>query len=234
MSAVCKILVVEDDRGIRRFVGNQLLRAGYAVVEAGTVSEGLAHAGAESPDMVILDLGLPDRGGLELIRDLRTWSRAPILVLSARITEQDKVAALDAGADDYLTKPFGVAELLARVRALLRRNLQEAQSAPLRCFGDVEVDLSRRVVRRAGAEIHLTQREYGLLTTLLANDGKVMTHRQLMREVWGQGYIEQGHYLKVYIGRLRQKLEPNPTQPQFLLTETGVGYRFQSRFEEIS
>jgi two-component system KDP operon response regulator KdpE len=227
-ATIGKVLVVEDESRIRRFVCDALGREGCETFEAGNVGDGLALAGAQHPDLIVLDLGLPDKSGLDLIRNLRTWSHTPILILSARITEQDKVTALDAGADDYLTKPFGVAELLARVRALLRRRQQEAQQTPIRVFGDVEVDLSRRVVLRAGAEIHLTQLEYSLLATLLANDGKVLTHRQLLREVWGDGYAGQSHYLKVYIGRLRQKLEPNPTQPQFLLTETGVGYRFQS------
>lgn len=223
-----KVLVVEDESRIRRFVCDALGREGCETFEAGNVADGLEFTASQHPDMIILDLGLPDRSGLELIRNLRTWSSIPILILSARIAEQDKVSALNAGADDYLTKPFGVAELMARVRALLRRRQQESQASPLRRFGDVEVDLARRIVQRNGAEVHLTQLEYSLLATLLANDGKVLTHRQLMRAVWGEGYAGQSHYLKVYIGRLRQKLEPNPTQPQFLLTETGVGYRFQS------
>ena len=223
-----KVLIVEDEPRIRRFVSDALGREGCTTFGAGNVVDGLETAANQQPELVILDLGLPDASGLEFIANLRTWSRVPILILSARISEQDKVAALDAGADDYLTKPFGVAELLARVRALLRRNQQAAEASSVRRFGDVDVDLSRRLVHRAGAEVHLTQLEYRLLATLLANDGKVMTHRQLMRDVWGQGYAEQGHYLKVYVGRLRQKLEPNPTQPQYLLTETGVGYRFQS------
>lgn len=223
-----KVLVVEDEPRIRRFVSDALDREGCMTFDVGNVREGLEMAATQKPDLVILDLGLPDASGLEFIANVRTWSRLPILILSARIAERDKVAALDAGADDYLTKPFGVAELLARVRALLRRRQLEAEASPIRPFGDVEVDLSRRLVHRAGAVVHLTQIEYRLLATLLANDGKVMTHRQLMRDVWGQGYAEQVHYLKVYVGRLRQKLEPNPTQPQYLLTETGVGYRFQS------
>ncbi|HMV04270.1 MAG TPA: response regulator [Accumulibacter sp.] len=229
MSAMLgRVLIVEDEPRIRRFVRDALGREGCETFEAGNVGEGLEMAGAQHPDLIVLDLGLPDQSGLELIRKLRAWSSIPVLILSARIAEQDKVTALDAGADDYLTKPFGVAELLARVRALLRRRQQEAQPSPVRRFGDVVVDLSRRVVQRSGCEIHLTQLEYGLLATLLANDGKVLTHRQLLREVWGEGYAGQSHYLKVYVSRLRQKLEPNPTQPRFLLTETGVGYRFQS------
>jgi two-component system KDP operon response regulator KdpE len=174
---------------------------------------------------VVLDLGLPDMNGIDFIRDLRTWSRVPILILSARSAEQDKIAALDAGADDYLAKPFGVGELLARVRALLRRHWHDAK--PQHKFGDVEVDLSRRTVSRGGVEVHLTQIEYRLLAVMLANSGKVMTHRHLMQEVWGPGHTEQGHYLRIYVGRLRQKLETDPALPRHILTETGVGYRFQ-------
>jgi two-component system KDP operon response regulator KdpE len=223
-----RVIVVEDDPQIRRFVCDALRREGCIASESGTARQGLDGAAANNPDLVILDLGLPDMSGLEFIRDLRTWSRVPILILSARSAEQDKIAALDAGADDYLTKPFGVGELLARVRALLRRHAQDGEATPHHHFGDVEVDLSRRLVNRANMEVHLTQIEYRLLVTLLANAGKVMTHRQLMRDVWGPGHAEQGHYLRIYVGRLRQKLEADPTQPQHFLTETGVGYRFQS------
>ena len=222
------VLVVEDEHSIRRFVCDALHREGCATLEAESVSSGLSLAAAETPALVILDLGLPDASGIEFIRTLRDWSQVPILILSARTAESDKVSALDHGADDYLTKPFGVAELLARVRALLRRQHQAETATPVRRFGDIEVDLSRRLVQRAGTPLHLTQLEYRLLATLLANDGKVLTHRQLLLEVWGPGHAQQGHYLKVYVNRLRQKLESNPTQPQFLLTETGVGYRFQS------
>ncbi len=225
--ALPRVIVVEDEPQIRRFVCDALKHEGCAANEAGGVRQGLDAAASGTPDLVILDLGLPDGSGLEFIRDFRTWSRAPILILSARSAEQDKIAALDAGADDYLTKPFGVGELLARVRALLRRNAQGAEANPLHRFGEVDVDLSRRVVRRAGREVHLTQIEYRLLVTLLANAGKVATHRQLMREVWGPGHAEQGHYLRIYVGRLRQKLESDPAQPKHFLTETGVGYRFQ-------
>ena len=166
--------------------------------------------------------------GIEFIRDMRSWSPVPILILSARSAERDKISALDTGADDYLCKPFGVGELLARVRALLRRHWQAGEASPHHQFGDVEVDLSRRIVSRGGVEIHLTQIEYRLLAVLLANNGKVLTHRHLIREVWGPGHSEQSHYLRIYVGRLRQKLELDPTQPQYLLTETGVGYRFQT------
>ncbi len=223
-----RVIVVEDESQIRRFVCDALRREGCSAVEAGTAQQGLDAAAAGKTDLVILDLGLPDMGGLEFIGALRAWSRVPILILSARAAEQDKVAALDAGADDYLTKPFGVGELLARVRALLRRQALEEDATPLRRFGEVEVDLSRRQVRRNGVDVHLTQIEYRLLAVLLANEGKVMTHRHLMREVWGPGHAEQGHYLRIYVGRLRQKLEDDPARPRHFLTETGVGYRFQS------
>ncbi len=223
-----QLIVVEDEPQIRRFVCDALKREGWTTSEASSARQGLDAAAANNPDLVILDLGLPDMSGLEFIRDLRSWSQAPILILSARSAEQDKIAALDAGADDYLAKPFGIGELLARVRALLRRHAQGNHATPLHQFGEIAVDLARHQVCRAGAEVHLTQHEYCLLAVLLANEGKVLTHRQLMRDVWGPGHTEQNHYLRIYMGRLRQKLERDPTQPQHLLTETGVGYRFQS------
>lgn len=223
-----QVLLVEDEPQIRRFVCNALHREACTTIEAGTAQEGLVKASTASMNLVILDLGLPDMSGLDFITHLRSWSRIPILILSARSAEQDKIAALDAGADDYLAKPFGVGELLARVRALLRRQGQHGENKPQVTFGEVVIDLARRVVTRQNDEIHLTQLEYRLLAVLLANDGKVMTHRQLMSEVWGPGHAEQGHYLRIYVARLRQKLERDPTQPQHFLTETGVGYRFQS------
>lgn len=223
-----RIIVVEDESQIRRFVCDALRREGCSAVEAATAQQGLDAVAAGKTDLVILDLGLPDMGGLDFIVALRAWSKVPILILSARSAEEDKIAALDAGADDYLTKPFGVGELLARVRALLRRQALEEDATPLRRFGEVEVDLSRRQVRRNDADVHLTQIEFRLLAVLLANEGKVMTHRNLMREVWGPGHAEQGHYLRIYVGRLRQKLEDDPARPRHFLTETGVGYRFQS------
>jgi len=222
-----RVIVVEDEPQIRRFVCDALGKAGCTSLQAATARIGLDAAAAGGADLVILDLGLPDMNGIDFIRDLRTWSPLPVLILSARSAERDKIAALDAGADDYLCKPFGVGELLARVRALLRRHWHSGESTPRHQFGDVEVDLVRHVVSRGGVEIHLTQIEYRLLAVMLAHHGKVLTHRHLMQEVWGPGYREQGHYLRIYVGRLRQKLELDPAQPQHLLTETGVGYRFQ-------
>jgi two-component system KDP operon response regulator KdpE len=197
------------------------------VVEAETVAGGLIEAGVQKPDLLILDLGLPDGNGIDLIRDLRGWSEVPVLILSARSQENDKIDALDAGADDYLTKPFSVGELRARVRALLRRRLRSGEGVtPVVEFGQVTVDLSRRLVLRAGETVHLTPLEYRLLATLLGHPGKVLTQRNLLREIWGPSYVESSHYLRVYVGHLRQKLEDDPTQPRHFLTETGVGYRF--------
>ena len=221
------VVVIEDEPHIRRFVRTALEAEGWLVHEADTAKKGLTEAGTRKPDLLVLDLGLPDGNGLEVIRDVRGWSVVPIIVLSARSDEADKIAALDAGADDYLTKPFGVGELLARVRANLRRpraaSLEEAD--PVFRFGDVEVDRTARLVRRAGGEVHLTPIEYRLLSVLIANAGRVLTHRQLLREVWGPSHAEQSHYLRIYMGHLRQKLEADPTQPCHLLTETAVGYR---------
>ena len=221
------VVVIEDEPHIRRFVRTALEAEGWLVHEADTAKKGLTEAGTRKPDLLVLDLGLPDGNGLDVIRDVRGWSVVPIIVLSARSDEADKIAALDAGADDYLTKPFGVGELLARVRANLRRpraaSLEEAD--PVFRFGDVEVDRTARLVRRAGGEVHLTPIEYRLLSVLIANAGRVLTHRQLLREVWGPSHAEQSHYLRIYMGHLRQKLEADPTQPCHLLTETAVGYR---------
>ena len=222
------ILVVEDEQQIRLFVRQTLERAGYRVIEAGGVQPALTDAAERKPDMVILDLGLPDGDGAEFVGALRDWSRMPVLILSARSDEADKSSALDAGADDYLTKPFSVGELLARVRALLRRADAGDSGEPLVRFGDVEVDLAHRTVRRGGEPVPLTAREYRLLVVLLANAGKVMTHRHLLREVWGPAYVDSTHYLRIYVGHLRQKLELDPTQPAHLRTEIGVGYRFQA------
>lgn len=223
------VLVVEDEMQIRRFVRAALEGEGCRVAEAETMAQGLIDAGTRKPDLVILDLGLPDGDGVRFVQDLRAWSGLPVLILSARTTESDKIGVLDAGADDYLTKPFAVGELLARVRALLRRSKLGAEvESPLLRFGDVEVDLTRRQILRHGLPVHLTPIEYRLLCVMLANAGKVMTHRHLLREVWGPAYVESNHYLRIYVGHLRQKLEHDPTQPRHFLTETGVGYRFQN------
>ena len=222
------VLIVEDEKLIRRFVRTSLEEEGCRVFEAGSCADGLLEAGANKPDLIVLDLGLPDGNGVDFIRDLRAWSDVPILVLSARSNEKEKIQALDVGADDYLTKPFGVGELRARARALLRRQSRSSEEAgTIVEFGEVKVDLSRRVVTRRDEQVHLTPIEYRLLCGLLANTGKVMTQRHLLREVWGPASIESNHYLRVYVGHLRQKLEDDATQPRYLLTETGVGYRFQ-------
>ncbi len=219
------IVIIEDEPQIRRFVRAALEAEGCAVFEAESARRGLVETGTRRPDLIILDLGLPDRDGIEVIQDIRNWSAVPILILSARTDEVDKVAALDAGADDYLTKPFGVAELLARVRALLRRRRAEAGDEPLVKFGDVAVDLARRQVTRRGEELHLTPIEYRLLALLIANAGRVLTHRQMLREVWGPSHGEDTHYLRVYMTGLRRKLEDDPARPRHLRTETGIGYR---------
>jgi len=220
------VIIVEDEKQIRRFVRAALEAEGCHVFEADTVRQGLTEAGTRKPDLVILDLGLPDRDGVEFIRDLRNWSELPVIVLSARTGEEDKIAALDAGADDYLTKPFGVGELLARVRAALRRRARMgADGAAVVEFGEVRVDLANRTVEKSGQVVHLTPIEYRLLAVLVGNAGKVLTHRQILREVWGPSHVESSHYLRIYMGHLRQKLELDPAQPQHILTETGVGYR---------
>ena len=228
MTTPAKVLIVEDEKQIRRFVRVAVEEEGCQVAEAETMAQGLLAAGTGKPDLLILDLGLPDGNGINLIHDLRGWSDIPILILSARSQEDDKIDALDAGADDYLTKPFSVGELRARVRALLRRRSRNPEAAsPVIEFGQVIVDLSRRRVTRDDAEVHLTPLEYRLLTVLVGHPGKVLTQRNLLREIWGPSYIESSHYLRVYVGHLRQKLEQDPTQPKHFLTETGVGYRFQ-------
>ncbi len=222
------VLVVEDEQLIRRFIRTALESEHYQVTDVATREQGLQQVRALKPDLLILDLGLPDGDGTQLIQTVRTWSRLPILVLSARSTDQDKINALDIGADDYLSKPFSTGELLARVRALLRRSQfnPEAEN-PLVRFSEVEVDFTQRKVTRQGQLVHLTPTEFHLLSLLLLNAGRAMTHRYLLREVWGSHYIESNHYLRIYVGRLRQKLEVDPSQPQHFLTETGVGYRFQ-------
>jgi two-component system, OmpR family, KDP operon response regulator KdpE len=219
-------LLIEDEPQIRRFVRMALEEEGWQVFESETVRRGLIESGTRKPNLVILDLGLPDGDGVEFIRDVRKWSAVPIIVLSARLDETDKIKALDAGADDYLTKPFGVGELLARVRAMLRRQRQETSTADgIIRFGDVVIDLSKRLVSKAGETIHLTPTEYRLLSVLVQNAGRVVTNLHLLREVWGPSHAEDGHYLRIYLGHLRQKLEDDPAQPKHFLTETAVGYR---------
>ncbi|WP_114191771.1 two-component system response regulator KdpE [Edaphovirga cremea] len=220
------ILIVEDEKEIRRFVRAALEGEGWRVYESDTLQRGLIEAGTRKPDLIILDLGLPDGDGLDYIRDLRHWSAIPVIVLSARTGEEDKIAALDAGADDFLSKPFGVGELLARVRVSLRRHASTNQESPVITFSEITVDLINRCVLRNGEDLHLTPTEFRLLAELLANSGKVITQRQLLSHVWGPNYVEHSHYLRIYMGHLRQKLEIDPARPRHLLTETGVGYRF--------
>jgi two-component system KDP operon response regulator KdpE len=222
---VINVLIVEDEQAIRRFLRAALEAEGLRAWEAETLQRGLIEAATRKPDLVILDLGLPDGDGIDFIRDLRQWSQIPVIVLSARTEESDKIAALDAGADDYLSKPFGIGELQARLRVALRRNAG-IQSDPLVSFSDIQVDLANRRIVRAGEELHLTPIEFRLLAVLLNNHGKVLTQRQLLSQVWGPNAVEHSHYLRIYMGHLRQKLEADPARPRHLLTETGIGYRF--------
>ena len=223
-----QILIVEDEAQIRRFVRLTLEAEGHTVHEADTYQRGLIEAGTRRPDLLVLDLGLPDGDGVELIRELRQWSAMPVIVLSARSAETSKVAALDAGADDYLLKPFGSGELSARVRAQLRRHQQQTPAGePLIAFGDIRIDLVRRVVERAGEELHLTPIEYKLLTHLASQPDHVITHAQLLKAVWGPGHLEDMHYVRVHMANLRKKVEDQPSMPRHLITETGVGYRFK-------
>ncbi|MCU1739767.1 MULTISPECIES: response regulator [Pseudomonas] len=222
-----RILIVEDEANIRRFIGIALQDEGFQVFEADSSKRALIDAASRQPDLVIVDLGLPDGDGKDLISELRGWMSVPILVLSARDREDEKVAALDAGADDYLVKPFGVPELLARIRAQLRRQVQSgtaAVSSKVR-FGEVEVDLATHEVRRGSEGVHLTPIEFRLLSALIRGQGRVLTHRQLLLDVWGLDYADRAHYLRVHMAHLRQKLEADPAQPQHLITELQVGYR---------
>ena len=225
---IITVVLIEDDSHIRRFVRASVESPEIRVVDAELGRRGLTLAASARPDLVIVDLGLPDMDGVDVIRQLRDWSTVPVIVLSARTREEEKVAALDAGADDYLTKPFGVAELLARIRAHLRRHNRSAAGTSETsrvCFGDVVVDLEVRTVEREGKAVHLTPIEYRLLVSLIRHAGRVLTHRQLLQEVWGPARTDSAHYLRIYMGHLRQKLERDPTQPEHIVTETGVGYR---------
>lgn len=221
-----QVLIVEDEPEIRRFVRAALEGEGCHVHEAANLKDARAQAGTRKPDLLIVDLGLPDGDGIDLIREVRAWSQVPVIVLSARDDEHQKIAALDAGADDYLTKPFGLGELMARVRAAQRRATRGGGESSLVQFGDAQVDLGAHTVQRSGVQVHLTALEFRLLALLIANAGRVLTHRQIVREVWGPAYVDQTHYARVYMQHLRQKLEANPSRPLHLITETGVGYRF--------
>jgi len=221
------VLVIEDEPNIRRFIRMSLEAEGCQVYETDSMQRGLIAAGTRRPDMVVLDLGLPDGDGVDFIRDLRAWSGIPIIVLSARTTEADKVGALDSGADDYVTKPFGAAELLARVRAQLRRRSSASgNGSTVLEFGKMRVDLGKRLVERAGEHLHLTPIEYRLLAFLVTHPDSVLTHRQLLKAVWGPAHADDSHYVRVYMGLLRKKIEDDPAQPRHIITEAGVGYRF--------
>ena len=219
------ILLVEDEPEIRKFLRSSLGAEGYRVVESPNGRRGATDAGLHKPDLAIVDLGLPDVAGIEVIRRIREWSPMPIIVLSARIQERSKIDALDTGADDYITKPFGVGELLARVRAALRHSVRSDSGKTALSLGCSSVDLEKRQARRDGAEVHLTPIEFKLLACLAKHLGMVVTHKQLLQEVWGPTHVEHTHYLRVYLKQLRDKLEADPVRPRYLLTETGVGYR---------
>jgi two-component system KDP operon response regulator KdpE len=222
------ILVVDDEPQIRRFLRTSLTVHGYDILEAATGQEALRHVTSGHADLVVLDLGLPDIDGLEILQTIRGWSSVPVFVLSVRNREAEKVKALESGADDYITKPFGMAEFIARLRATLRRRLLEETPQPVFAVGNLEVDLARRMVRRNGAEIHLSPKQYRLLHVLVVNAGKVVTHQQLLREVWGKGHTEDVHYLRIFVRKLRSRLEADPTRPCYIQTELGVGYRLRT------
>ncbi len=228
MTKARKILVVDDEAAIRRFLRASLDPAQFTLVEAEDGATGLRAAATENPEVVLLDLGMPDMDGIEVARRLREWSAVPIIVLSARGQEADKIDALDAGADDYLTKPFGVGELFARIRVALRHAQKADPPDPVVRAGDLTIDLALRRVLRGDEEIHLTPNEYRLLAVLARHAGRVVTHKQLLREVWGEAYADESHYLRVYMGQLRHKLETDPGQPKALTTEPGVGYRLKT------
>ncbi len=222
-----RILIVDDEREIRRMLNVALSAHGYAVAEAASGKEGLSQALIFHPDLVVLDLGLPDLDGMEVVGRLREWSHVPIVILSVREHESDKIAALDAGADDYVTKPFSMGELLARIRVAIRR-AAKTEDEPVLTFADLTIDLARRIVLLNREEVRLTPTEYEILKYLALHAGRVVTHRQLLRAVWGPNYQEETHYLRVYVGQLRRKIEADPAQPRYITTEPGVGYRFMS------
>jgi two-component system KDP operon response regulator KdpE len=230
MSNAATIIVIEDETQIRRFLRTSLASEGYQVFEAETGKLGLAEAATRKPDLIILDLGLPDMDGVEVVKGIRAWSSVPIVILSARSQESDKISALDAGADDYLVKPFGVGELLARIRVALRHvsSTTNGDEEGVFTVDQLTVDMLHRKVSVSGAEVHLTPIEYRLLTVLVKHAGKVLTHQLLLKEVWGPNYVERAHYLRIYMGTLRHKLEKDPARPRFLLTEVGVGYRLST------
>jgi two-component system, OmpR family, KDP operon response regulator KdpE len=223
-----RVLVVDDEPQIRRFLRTSLSAHGHTVIEAVNGQEALLKVTDERPDVVILDLGLPDMDGMEIIRRAREWSKVPIIVLSVRGRESDKIAALDEGADDYVTKPFGMGELMARIRTALRNRLTGQVADPVFRSGGLVVDLARRQVSVDGREVRLTPNEYDLLRVLVLNAGKVVTHQHLLREVWGPADVDQTHYVRVYVGQLRQKIEADSSRPRHILTEPGVGYRLNA------
>jgi two-component system KDP operon response regulator KdpE len=227
-------ILVEDEQHIRRFVRAALETEGWSVHECENLTQGLKDAAARKPDLIVLDLGLPDGDGLDFLRNFRSWSQTPVIVLSARVSEHDKIEALDCGADDYLIKPFGVGELLARVRAACRRRRAPGNPSAIFRFGDVQIDMNARAVKKREVAVHLTPIEYRLLTLLAANEGKVLTHRQILSEVWGPTHAKDGHYLRVYMGQLREKLEDEPARPRHILTETAVGYRLRQQPESAA
>ncbi len=222
-----RILVIDDEPQILRFLRTSLAANGFEVIDAATAAEGLRRAAAEAPDAIVLDLGLPDMDGKEVIRALREWGETPIIVLSARAREAEKIAALDLGADDYVNKPFGIGELMARLRAALRHRLRRQGEAPVFRLGELSVDLVRRVVKRGAETLHLTPKEFDLLRVLVQHAGKVVTHRQILQAVWGPAHVEDATYLRVYIGQLRRKLEPGTATSTLIETEAGVGYRLR-------
>lgn len=221
------VVLIEDEAPIRRFLRTSLAAQGFEVHEADCGRRGLIEAGQRKPDLIILDLSLPDMDGVEVIKLVREWSCLPIIILSARSTEHSKIEALDSGADDYLTKPFGLGELLARIRVALRRSMGNDKTSPYFTVGNIQVDLANRRVLLHGEEVHLTPIQYRLLTVLIKHADQVLTHQQILKEVWGPGHVENAHYLRIYMSQLRQKLEEYPAKPQHLLTESGVGYRLR-------